>query len=121
VITALVIGYDPGGEDAHAVVCWLDASGREGRIVERPLQLDLHLTVPIEAKSIVRKPVPSIGAGALVGCLAPEIAAAGVEPLGLGILAWREQLSAGGNRSLAIGDCSFAGGVAKTNLTPILQ
>ena len=50
-------------------------------LFELLLKLGLDLTIPIEKKTIAGKAVHSIGAGVLLVCLAPQIAAAEVEPL----------------------------------------
>ncbi|MFH1737451.1 MAG: site-specific DNA-methyltransferase [bacterium] len=91
-------------------------------LFELLLKLGLDLTVPIEEKSIAGKTVHSIGAGTLLVCLAPQIAAAvEVEPLALGIVAWHKQLAPTGETSVVFRDSAFADDVAKTNLTAILQ
>lgn len=90
-------------------------------LFELLLKLGLDLTVPIEEKKIVGKAVHSIGAGTLMVCLATQIAAAEVEPLALGIVAWHQELSPSGESSVVFRDSAFADDVAKTNLTAILQ
>lgn len=67
------------------------------------------------------KTVHSIGAGTLLVCLAPEIAAAEVEPLALGIAAWHKTLAPAGDTTVVFRDSAFADDVAKSNLTAILQ
>jgi len=90
-------------------------------LFELLLKLGLDLTVPIEQKAIAGKAVHSIGAGILLVCLAPQIAAAEVEPLALGIVEWHKQLSPAGDTTVVFRDSAFADDVAKTNLTAILQ
>ena len=90
-------------------------------LFELLLKLGLDLTVPIEQKTIARKAVHSIGAGTLFVCLAPQIAAAEVEPLALGIISWHKQLAPAGETQVVFRDSAFADDVAKTNLTAILQ
>jgi adenine-specific DNA-methyltransferase len=90
-------------------------------LFELLLKLGLDLTVRIEQKTIVGKAVHSIGAGTLIVCLAPQIAAAQVEPLALGIVAWHKQLAPAGDTQVVFRDSAFADDVAKTNLTAILQ
>ena len=90
-------------------------------LFELLLKLGLDLTVPIEQKAIAGKTVHSIGAGTLLVCLAPQIAAAEVEPLALGIVEWHKQLAPAGETSVVFRDSAFADDVAKTNLTAILQ
>jgi adenine-specific DNA-methyltransferase len=90
-------------------------------LFELLLKLGLDLTVLIEQKAIAGKTVHSIGAGTLLVCLAPQIAAAEVEPLALGIVEWHKQLAPAGETSVVFRDSAFADDVAKTNLTAILQ
>ena len=65
-------------------------------LFELLLKLGLDLTMPIEQKSIAGKAVHNIGAGTLLVCLAEQIAAAEVEPLALGIVAWHKELAPAG-------------------------
>jgi adenine-specific DNA-methyltransferase len=90
-------------------------------LFELLLKLGLDLTVPTEQKAIAGKTVHSIGAGTLLVCLAPQIAAAEVEPLALGIVEWHKQLSPAGDTNVVFRDSAFADDVAKTNLTASLQ
>jgi len=90
-------------------------------LFELLLKLGLDLTVPIEQKTIAGKAVHSIGAGTLIVCLAPQITAAEVEPLALGIVEWYKQLGPAGETTVVFRDSAFADDVAKTNLTAILQ
>ena len=90
-------------------------------LFELLLKLGLDLTVPIEQKCIAGKTVHSIGAGTLLVCLAEKIAAAEVEPLALGIVAWHKELAPAGDSTVVFRDSAFADDVAKTNLTAILQ
>ncbi len=90
-------------------------------LFELLLKLGLDLTGPIEEKGIAGKTVHSIGAGTLIVCLAPQIAAAEVEPLALGIVAWHKQLAPAGETRVVFRDSAFADDVAETNLAAILQ
>ena len=90
-------------------------------LFELLLKLSLDLTIPIEKKTIAGKAVHSIGAGVLLVCLAPQIAAAEVEPLALGLVDWHKELAPVGDSQLVFRDSAFADDVAKTNLTAILQ
>lgn len=90
-------------------------------LFELLLKLGLDLTIPIEKKTIAGKTVHSIGAGVLLVCLAPQIAAAEVEPLALGLVDWHKELAPVGDSQLVFRDSAFADDVAKTNLTAILQ
>ena len=93
----------------------------EDILFELLLKLGLDLTMPIEQKAIAGKTVHNIGAGTLLVCLAPKIAAAEVEPLALGIADWHKQLAPAGESTVVFRDSAFADDVAKTNLTAILQ
>lgn len=90
-------------------------------LFELLLKLGLDLTVPMEQKTIGGKVVHSIGAGALLSCMAEKIAASEVEPIALGIVAWHKTLSPAGDTTIVFRDSAFADDVAKTNLTAILQ
>ncbi|MBK8753412.1 MAG: site-specific DNA-methyltransferase [Candidatus Competibacteraceae bacterium] len=90
-------------------------------LFELLLKLGLDLTIPIEQKTIAGKTVHSIGAGVLLVCLAPQIAAAEVELLALGLVDWHKELAPVGDSQLVFRDSAFADDVAKTNLTAILQ
>jgi adenine-specific DNA-methyltransferase len=90
-------------------------------LCELLLKLGLDLCVPIEQRTIAGKTVHSIGAGTLIVCLAPQVAAAEVEPLALGIVEWHKQLAPAGGTTVVFRDSAFADDVAKTNLAAILQ
>lgn len=90
-------------------------------LFELLLKLGLDLTIPIEQKIIAGKTIHSIGAGVLLVCLAPQIAAAEVEPLALGLVDWHKEFAPVGDSQLVFRDSAFADDVAKTNLTAILQ
>ena len=85
------------------------------------LKLGLDLTVPVVSKTIAGKAVHAIGAGALIACLAEQIAGGDVEALALGIAAWHKELAPSGETMVVFRDSAFADDVAKTNLTAILQ
>ena len=90
-------------------------------LYELLLKLGLDLTVPIETKTIAGKTVHSIGAGALLVCLATKIEAKAVEPLALGIAAWHTEQCTAGECTAVFRDSAFADDIAKTNLTKILE
>ena len=90
-------------------------------LYELLLRLGLDLCVPIETRAIVGKTVRSVGAGALIACLAESIASDEVEPLGLGIADWHAELEPAGDTTVVFRDSAFADDVAKTNLTAILE
>ncbi len=113
---------DKLAEALHESVEHVKAGRAEQDILyELLLKLGLDLTVPIEEKIIAGKPVHSIGAGTLLACLAPQIAATEVEALGTGIAAWHGELAPAGDTQVVFRDSAFADDVAKTNLTAILQ
>ena len=93
----------------------------EDILFELLLKLGVDLTMPIEQKAIAGKAVNNIGSGTLLVCLAPNIAAAEVEPLALGIADWHKKLAPAGESTVVFRDSAFADDVAKTNLTAILQ
>ena len=110
----------PGTLAAH--VEHLKAERSESDILyELLLKLGLDLAVPIETKSIAGKTVHSVGAGALIVCLANKVAAKEVEPLALGIVKWHQEQAPAGETTVVFRDSTFADDVAKTNLTAILQ
>lgn len=90
-------------------------------LYELLLKLGLDLTVPIEQKTITDKTVYSIGAGALLVCLAEGIGRDAVEPLAQGIIGWHAELKPAVDTRLVFRDSAFADDVTKTNLTAILQ
>ena len=90
-------------------------------LYELLLKLGLDLTVPIEQKTIAEKTVYSIGAGALLVCLAEAINRDAVEPLAQGIIGWHAELKPAVDTRLIFRDSAFADDVTKTNLTAILQ
>jgi len=90
-------------------------------LFELLLKLGLDPCVPIEQRLICGKTVSSIGLGSLFVCLSPKIKKDEVEPLGLGIVAWKKELAPIGEVTCIFRDSSFGDDVAKTNLTAILQ
>ena len=70
---------------------------KEGRseqdiLYELLLKRGLDLCASIEARDIAGRQVNAVDDGALIACLAEEIAPAEVEELALGIAAWRDEL-----------------------------
>ena len=90
-------------------------------LYELLLKLGLDLSAPIETRTVAGKQVRSIGAGVLFACLDENIAVKEVEPLALGIAAWREELAPAGDSTVVFRDSAFADDVAKTNLAAILE
>ena len=90
-------------------------------LFELLLKLGLDLCVPIETKKIQGKEVHSIGAGALIACLAPEIKSDQVELLAQGIVVWHKAQNTAGDSMIVFRDSAFADDIAKTNLTSILN
>lgn len=95
--------------------------GEQDILFELLLKLGLDLTTPIEQRTISEKAVHSVGAGALLVCLAPTVARDDVEPLAHGIVGWHRALAPAGETTVVFRDSAFADDVAKTNLTAILQ
>ena len=85
------------------------------------LKLGLDLCVPVEAKTIAGKKVPSIGGGVLLACLDQPITEADAEPLALGIVEWNRSLQTAGEVTCVFRDSAFENDVAKTNLAAILE
>lgn len=90
-------------------------------LYELLLKLGLDLCVPIEQRTIAKRVVHSIGAGALIVCLVPKISRDDAEPLALGIIEWHKQQNPAGESTVVFRDSAFADDVAKTNLAAILQ
>lgn len=85
------------------------------------LKLGLDLTVPIEDNTLAGKKVHSIGAGALIVCLAEKIGRKEIEPLAHGIAEWRKELNPAGDTTVVFRDSAFDDDVAKSNITAILD
>ena len=103
------------------------------------LKQGLDLAVPVQRQVIAGHTLHSVGAGALLVCLAKagddksamaqsSVTAANAEALALGIADWHTQLAAALGQSPAelhtrvvLRDSLFDGDVAKTNLTAILR
>lgn len=118
--------WEPNREDMPSTLSkhaeHMKADRTENDILyELLLKLGLDLTVPIEQKTVAGKTVHSIGAGALMVCLAEKIAAKDIEPLALGMVEWHKMLAPAGETVVVFRDSAFADDVAKTNLTAILQ
>jgi len=90
-------------------------------LYELLLKLGLDLCVPIEAKSIAGKTVHSIGGGALIACLADDLAKDVIEPLSAGIVAWIKELAPAVDARVVFKDSGFADDIAKTNMAAILN
>ena len=90
-------------------------------LYELLLKLGLDLCVPIETKIIGGKTIHSIGAGALIVCLADGLTKDVVESLAAGIVAWREELAPAVETRVVFKDSGFADDVAKTNMAAILN
>lgn len=90
-------------------------------LYELLLKLGLDLCVPIDKRQIARQIVHSIGAGALIVCLADKVTRDDIEPLAHGIAAWHKELAPASDTTVVFRDGAFADDVTKTNLTAILQ
>ena len=106
--------------EAHVEHIKVDRSEQD-ILFELLLKLGLDLCVPIETKKIQGKEVHSIGLGALIACLAPEIKSDQVEQLAHGIVAWHKGQNTAGDSMIVFRDSAFEDDVAKTNLTSILS
>ena len=85
------------------------------------IKLGLDLCVPIENREISSKTVHSVGGGALIACLDEYISVDDVEPLALGIVAWREEQATAGATTAVFRDSAFENDVAKSNMAAILE
>jgi adenine-specific DNA-methyltransferase len=65
--------------------------------------------------------VHAIGGGVLMACLAERIAAAEVEALAQGIVAWHKELAPAGDTTCVFRDSAFENDIAKSNLAAILE
>lgn len=118
--------WDPQPKDLDAS---LDAAiqnlkadrAEEDILYELLLKRGIELTVPIEARDISGRTVHSIGAGTLFACLSERIERVDAEPIALGIVAWRDELSPAGDIRVVFRDSAFVDDVAKTNLAEILR
>jgi adenine-specific DNA-methyltransferase len=90
-------------------------------LYELLLKLGLDLCVPIETKDIGGKAVHSIGSGALIVCLADGLTKDVIEPLALGIVAWRAALAPAVDTRIVFKDSGFADDITKTNMAAILN
>lgn len=91
-------------------------------LTELLLKLGLDLCVPIEKRDIAGKAVHSIGAGALIVCLAGGLSREVVETLAGGIVAWHKDLAPAVDTRVVFKDSGFAADdVAKTNMVAILN
>lgn len=118
--------WDPNPEDFENAlydgVEHLQVSRTEQDVLyELLLKLGLDLCVPIEDRTIIDKPVHSVGAGALLVCLATEIAANESEELAIGMAAWREEQNPAGDTTVVFRDSAFTDDVAKLNIAAILE
>jgi len=93
----------------------------EDVLYELLLKRGVDLTVPIESKEIRGKTVYSIGYGVLFACLNAAINREEVEELAQGIADWHNELSPASDTQVVFRDSAFAGDVAKTNMTAILE
>ena len=99
---------------------------KEGRteqdiLYELLLKHGLDLCAPIETREFVGKQVNTVGGGALMACLAEEIATEQVQELAGGIADWRDELDNTEDTTVFFRDSAFADDVAKTNCTEILR
>lgn len=84
------------------------------------LKLGLDLCVPMETRTVAGKSVEAVGGGVLMLCLAEKLAAAEVEAVAAGIVAWHKELAPAGDSTVVFRDSAFDSDVAKTNMAAIL-
>jgi len=118
--------WEPDTENLDQTILDYTNHIKEGRteqdiLYELLLKLGLDLCVPIEQKDIAGKTVHCIGGGALMACLASEIAREDVEALAQGVVVWYESLAPAGDTTCVFRDSAFVDDVAKANLTAILN
>ena len=99
---------------------------KEGRteqdiLCEVLLKRGIDLCAPIETLEFVGKQVNAVDGGALIACLAEEIAPEEVEELTLGIVSWRAELDNTDDTTVLFRDSAFTDDVAKANCTEILR
>jgi adenine-specific DNA-methyltransferase len=90
-------------------------------LYELLLKLGLDLCVPIETRQIATKDIHSIGAGALIACLATTLSRDEAEQVAEGIVAWLKELKPAGDVQCVFRDSAFVDDVAKSNLAAILH
>ena len=90
-------------------------------LYELLLKRGLDLCVPMASRIVSGKEVHAVGGGVLFACLATSIAAADVEALAQGIVAWHKELAPAGDSTCVFRDSAFSDDVAKTNLASILE
>jgi len=118
--------WNPIPENLEATLLDFENHLLEGRseadiLYELLLKLGLDLCVPIEKRIIAEREVFSVGGGVLVTCLAEQINSDLIEPLALGIVDWRKELTTAGDTTCVFRDSVFTDDVAKTNLAAILE
>lgn len=118
--------WEPDRDDLDGSLTAAIAHLKEDRseqdiLFELLLKLGLELTVPIESRLVGGKTVFSVAAGTLLVCLAESMDQDDIEAIGLGIVAWHEELDSAGESTVVFRDSAFADDVAKTNLTAILE
>ena len=90
-------------------------------LYELLLKRGLDLCAPTVMRDFAGKQVNAVGDGALIACLAEEIASGEVEDLATGIAAWCDELGSTNDTTVVFRDSAFADDVAKTNCTEILR
>ncbi len=118
--------WAPNSDNLEASLLDFEDHLLEGRsetdiLYELLLKLGLDLCVPIEKRIIKNCEVCSVGGGVLMTCLAEQINSDIIEPLALGIVDWRKELTTAGNTTCVFRDSAFTDDVAKTNLAAILE
>jgi len=98
-------------------------SGRSERDIffELLLKLGVDLSVSVETKEVSGYKLLSVGAGAVIACLADAIAAHDVESLAGGILEWWRDKAPIGETQIIFRDSAFADDVTKANIMAALE
>jgi len=90
-------------------------------LFELVTKLGLDLSTPIDVRTIAGKKVYVVGGGLLIVCLDVSLSASDAEPLGSGIVSWREELDAVTDVTCIFRDNAFVDDVAKVNLITLLR
>ena len=118
--------WEPEPEDLevqlHVSVESLKSNRTDSDVLfELLIKLGLDLSTSIEVRMIGGKKVYSVGGGVLLVCLDVLLSGSDAEPLGAGIVSWREELGAVADVTCIFRDNAFVDDVAKLNLVTFLR
>ena len=118
--------WEPNPDDLEKTIEDYIDHIKEGRteqdiLYELLLKRGLDLCAPIETLEFAGKPVNAVDYGALIACLAEEIAPEEVEELAAGIAGWHDKMENADDTTVVFRDSAFIDDVAKTNCTEILR